>query len=72
MEFIYIFLYDFAKTIADATGIVIKDVIISAPTVLADIATVTAVSKVKNALMALVFTPASLARTGFIDVYNSP
>lgn len=72
MEFIYIFLYDFAKTIADATGIVIKDVIISAPTVLADIATVTAVSKVKNALMALVFTPASLASTGLIDVYNSP
>ena len=65
-------MYDFAKTMAPATGIVISDVTIKAPTVFAEIATVTAVSRVKNILMALVLTPASLASTGLMDVYSSP
>lgn len=72
MESLKVDLYDLVKIIDDATGIVISDVIIKAPTVFAEIATVIAVIKVNKLLISLVFTPASLAKTEFIDVYKSP
>lgn len=71
MEIPYICLQDFDIIIEVATGMDIRDVIIKAPTVFAEIATVRAVIKVNKMLIALVFTPASLAKTGFIDVYKS-